>query len=109
MQETNPAMENVEDAADDGSSVKENPLQKRIGLVKRLASVSNQLKRLTSVSIESKPLRSDQSKSTAAHALKGLKFISKADGGAGWTAVEKRFVKITDTTDGSKGSGRVVV
>ncbi|VVB00951.1 unnamed protein product [Arabis nemorensis] len=94
-------MENVSDVASDRSIVKENPTQKRIGLVKRLAFVSNQLKRLASVSRESEPLRTDQSKSTTGQALKGLKFISMADGGAGWTAVEKRFVKITSTSDGS--------
>lgn len=90
-------MENLGNAADDGSSMKENPEKKRSGLVKRLASVSNQLKHLTSVST---PARLDRSKSTAGLALKGLKFISKADRGAGWTAVEKRFVKITKDTEG---------
>lgn len=79
----------------------QNPaMENRNGLLKRLASVSNQLKRLTSASGESKAPRLDRSKSTAGQALKGLKFISKTDGGAGWTAVEKRFVKITATTDG---------
>ncbi|XP_024005288.1 putative respiratory burst oxidase homolog protein G isoform X3 [Eutrema salsugineum] len=87
----------LRDPTDDGSNMKENPEQKRSGLVKRLASVSNQLKRMTSVS---KPARLDRSKSTAGQALKGLKFISKADRGAGWTAVEKRFAKITKTTEG---------
>uniref|UniRef100_A0A1J3D9X9 Putative respiratory burst oxidase-like protein G n=1 Tax=Noccaea caerulescens TaxID=107243 RepID=A0A1J3D9X9_NOCCA len=90
-------MENLGNAADEGSSVNENPEQKRSGLVKRLASVSNQLKHLTSVST---PTLLDRSKSTAGLALKGLKFISKADRGAGWTAVEKRFDKITKDTDG---------
>ncbi|ESQ54796.1 hypothetical protein EUTSA_v10024427mg [Eutrema salsugineum] len=87
----------LRDTTDDGSNVKENPEQKRSGLVKRLASVSNQLKRMTSVS---KPARLDRSKSTAGQALNGLKFISKADRGAGWTAVEKRFAKITKTNEG---------
>ncbi|EMS56450.1 Respiratory burst oxidase-like protein B [Triticum urartu] len=36
-------------------------------------------------------LPSPTSKSAAAHALKGLKFISRTDGSAGWPAVEKRF------------------
>ncbi|KAG1370258.1 Respiratory burst oxidase-like protein C [Cocos nucifera] len=35
--------------------------------------------------------RIDRSKSAAAHALKGLKFISKTDGATGWLAVVKRF------------------
>ncbi|XP_023635686.1 putative respiratory burst oxidase homolog protein G isoform X2 [Capsella rubella] len=88
-------MENVPSAADEGSSVEEDTAQKRSGLVKRLASVSNQLKRLTS-----KPRGLDRSKSTAGQALKGLKFICKTDCGAGWTALEKRFDKITATTGG---------
>lgn len=62
---------------------------------KRLASVSN---RLTSVSGEREPAaRLDRQDSTA---LTGLRFISKADGAAGWTAVENRFVEITATSGG---------
>ncbi|CAN8325858.1 unnamed protein product [Cochlearia groenlandica] len=75
------------DAADERSSVKENTEQKQGGLMNRLASLA-------------KPVRLNRSKSTSGQALKGLKFISKADRGAGWTAVEKRFVKITKNTDG---------
>ncbi|KAG2251523.1 hypothetical protein Bca52824_081659 [Brassica carinata] len=69
---------------------------KRISLMKkRLASVSN---RLTSVSGEREPAaRLDRQDSTA---LTGLRFISKADGAAGWTAVENRFVEITATSGG---------
>ncbi|KAG7536840.1 Ferric reductase NAD binding domain [Arabidopsis suecica] len=92
-------MENVENAADDESSVKENPeltAEKRSGLVKRRTSVSNKLKRLTS----GKPVGLDRSKSTVGQALEGLKFISKTDGCDGWTAVEKRFDKITASTKG---------
>ncbi|EOA17991.1 hypothetical protein CARUB_v10006425mg [Capsella rubella] len=103
----NPAMENLGNkAADDESSVKEDDTEltahKRSGRVKRLASdVSNKLKRLKpSVFGESKPTGLDRSKSTAGRALKGLKFISKTDGDAGWSAVEKRFLKITATTGG---------
>uniref|UniRef100_A0A5B7AYS8 Uncharacterized protein n=1 Tax=Davidia involucrata TaxID=16924 RepID=A0A5B7AYS8_DAVIN len=36
----------------------------------------------------------------ATHALKGLKFISKTDGGAGWAAVERRFDDLTPSTNG---------
>ncbi|KAG7533112.1 Ribonuclease H-like superfamily [Arabidopsis thaliana x Arabidopsis arenosa] len=85
-------MENVE-------NVKENPdltAEKRSGLVKRRTSISNKLKRLTS----DKPVGLDRSKSTVGQALEGLKFISKTDGRDGWTAVEKRFDKITASTKG---------
>ncbi|KAF8082133.1 hypothetical protein N665_0846s0015 [Sinapis alba] len=71
---------------------------KRISLAKRLASVSNQLKPLTSVSGKTnKSARLDRRKSMA---LKGLRFINKADGATGWSAVERRFVEITATSDG---------
>lgn len=97
-----------------GSSVEENPeltllkrnrLEKKTTVVKRLASVSHELKRLTSVSGGTKkptrgPAKLDRTKSAATQALKGLKFISKTDGGAGWSAVEKRFNQITATTGG---------
>uniref|UniRef100_A0ACD5W6B2 Uncharacterized protein n=1 Tax=Avena sativa TaxID=4498 RepID=A0ACD5W6B2_AVESA len=58
----------------------------------RIKQVSQELRRLASVNRRGAgPSRIDKSKSAAAHALKGLKFISKTDGSAGWTAVEKRF------------------
>lgn len=82
----NPVMESVGDAA--GSDVRKNPEKTRKGLV-------NQIKRFAG-----KPARLDRSKSTTGQALKGLMFISKADGGDGWTAVEKRFERITKTTEG---------
>ncbi|CAN8302342.1 unnamed protein product [Cochlearia groenlandica] len=103
--------------SDGGSSVEESPeltllkrnrLEKKTTVVKRLASVSHELKRLTSVSgggggakktSRGQP-KLDRTKSAAAQALKGLKFISKTDGGAGWSAVEKRFNQITATTGG---------
>ncbi|XP_048634926.1 respiratory burst oxidase homolog protein C-like [Brassica napus] len=54
--------------------------------------------RLTSVSGEREPAaRLDRQDSTA---LTALRFISKADGAAGWTAVENRFVEITATSGG---------
>ncbi|KAL1200139.1 Respiratory burst oxidase-like protein C [Cardamine amara subsp. amara] len=97
-----------------GSSVEESPeltllkrnrLEKKTTVVKRLASVSHELKRLTSVSGGMRkpprgPAKLDRTKSAATQALKGLKFISKTDGGAGWSAVEKRFNEITATTGG---------
>ncbi|XP_038972565.1 respiratory burst oxidase homolog protein C-like [Phoenix dactylifera] len=57
----------------------------------RIRQVSQELKRLASVTKRSGPGPVDRSKSAAAHALKGLKFISKTDGAAGWPAIEKRF------------------
>uniref|UniRef100_A0A0E0R9C9 FAD-binding FR-type domain-containing protein n=1 Tax=Oryza rufipogon TaxID=4529 RepID=A0A0E0R9C9_ORYRU len=60
----------------------------------RIKQVSQELRRLASVNRRGGGgggPRFDRSKSAAAHALKGLKFISRADGGAGWPAVEKRF------------------
>ncbi|KAF2311612.1 hypothetical protein GH714_025261 [Hevea brasiliensis] len=67
----------------------------------RIRQVSQELKRITSFSKRPPPPgRLDRNKSAAAHALKGLKFISKTDGGAGWAAVEKRFHEITSSTDG---------
>ncbi|KAI9176921.1 hypothetical protein LWI28_008722 [Acer negundo] len=66
----------------------------------RFKQVSHELKRLTSFS-KKPPARFDRTKSAAAHALKGLKFISKTDGGAGWAAVVKRFDDITASTYGA--------
>ncbi|KAF2321357.1 hypothetical protein GH714_040429 [Hevea brasiliensis] len=66
----------------------------------RIRQVSQEIKRLTSFSKRPPPGRLDRTKSAAAPALKGLKFISKTEGGAGWAAVEKRFDEITASTDG---------
>ncbi|RZS13530.1 hypothetical protein BHM03_00045130 [Ensete ventricosum] len=58
----------------------------------RIRQVSQELRRLASVT--KRPIaggKVDRSRSAAAHALKGLKFITKTDGAAGWLAVEKRF------------------
>ncbi|PKA46682.1 Respiratory burst oxidase like protein C [Apostasia shenzhenica] len=58
----------------------------------KLRQVSKKIKRLASRTRKPEsPCLTDRSKSAAAHALKGLKFISKTDGADGWTAVEKRF------------------
>lgn len=43
--------------------------------------------------------RFDRSSAAAQHALKGLKFISKTDGGSGWETVQKRFDELTATSD----------
>lgn len=57
----------------------------------RIRQVSQELKRLASLTMRQGPGRVERSRSAAAHALLGLKFISKTDGSAGWAAVEKRF------------------
>ena len=67
----NPVMENVGGAV--GSSVRENPETKQNGLVNQINHFAG------------KPARLDRSKSTTGQAL---------------TAVEKRFEKITKTTEG---------
>ncbi|CAN4088646.1 unnamed protein product [Withania somnifera] len=67
----------------------------------RIRQVSQELKRLASLNKRPIPTgRFDRNKSAAAHALKGLKFISKTDGGAGWAAVEKQFDELTASTTG---------
>ncbi|KAF5205945.1 Respiratory burst oxidase-like protein [Thalictrum thalictroides] len=66
----------------------------------RIKQVSQELKRLASLTKKPSGGRFDRTKSAAAHALKGLKFISKTDGGAGWIAVEKRFNDLTASTNG---------
>uniref|UniRef100_A0A0K8WMM8 Respiratory burst oxidase C-like protein n=1 Tax=Acacia koa TaxID=468172 RepID=A0A0K8WMM8_ACAKO len=67
----------------------------------KVKHVSQELKRLASFSKPATPVRRyDRTKSAAAPALNGLKFISKTDGCAGWDEVEKQFDKLTGTTDG---------
>ncbi|KAK9120285.1 hypothetical protein Scep_018378 [Stephania cephalantha] len=89
----------------------------------RIKQVSQELKRLASVSSSSSSAvssssfskqqqqqqmmrttgRFDRTRSAAAHALKGLKFISKTDQGSsgpGWPAVDKRFNELTASTNG---------
>ncbi|MCD7455123.1 hypothetical protein HAX54_027064 [Datura stramonium] len=57
--------------------------------------------RLASFKRQPHPARSfDRTSAAAQHALKGLKFISKTDGGSGWATVEKRFDELTATSDG---------
>jgi len=65
----------------------------------RIKQVSQELRRLASLNRRGGGGAAgrgglDRSKSAAAHALKGLKFISRADGAKGWDAVEERFDKL---------------
>nr|CAB3491692.1 unnamed protein product [Digitaria exilis] len=60
----------------------------------RIKQVSHELRRLASVNRRGGGRALDRSKSAASHALKGLKFISKAEGAKGWEAVEERFDKL---------------
>lgn len=63
----------------------------------RIKQVSQELRRIASINRRGAAgPRIDRSKSAAAHALKGLKFISKAEGAAGWEAVERRFDKLAE-------------
>lgn len=63
--------------------------------------IRQELKRLASLTRHPQPVkRLDRTKSAAAQALMGLKFISKTEGGATWTGVEKRFDELTSTTNG---------
>ncbi|KAK3119038.1 hypothetical protein QOZ80_9BG0712690 [Eleusine coracana subsp. coracana] len=68
----------------------------------RIKQVSQELRRLASVNRRGGGAGHgggrtlDRSKSAAAHALKGLKFISRADGASGWPAVEERFEKLAE-------------
>lgn len=66
----------------------------------RIRQVSEELKKLTSVSKRQPVGQFDRTKSAATHAIKGLKFISKTDGAAAWTALEKRFDELTAGTGG---------
>ncbi|WCJ36382.1 hypothetical protein M5689_017586 [Euphorbia peplus] len=110
------ALHSVKPANGDGEEDQEITLLAK-GLEKKSNSSSNMvrnasakirdLRRLVSSSLNLRhhaapPLRYlDRTKSAAAHALKGLKFISKTDGGgAGWAAVEKRFDEITAGSGG---------
>ncbi|GAV89886.1 Ferric_reduct domain-containing protein/FAD_binding_8 domain-containing protein/NAD_binding_6 domain-containing protein/NADPH_Ox domain-containing protein [Cephalotus follicularis] len=67
----------------------------------RIKQVSQELKRFASPSRRS-TRRFDRTKSAAAHALKGLKFITTKTGASasGWPAVEKRFDELTAATNG---------
>ncbi|XP_039055199.1 respiratory burst oxidase homolog protein D-like isoform X1 [Hibiscus syriacus] len=75
-------------------------LAKRTRTSTRIKHVSQELKR--AVSRRSSDRRLNRSKSAAAHALKGLKFITaKTEASAnGWSAVLKRFDDLTSSTNG---------
>lgn len=68
----------------------------------QIRQVSQELKRFTSLTRRpSASTRFDRTKSAAAHALKGLKFIAaKTSGAAGWPAIEKRFDDLTASKNG---------
>ncbi|XP_074589657.1 respiratory burst oxidase homolog protein B-like [Curcuma longa] len=105
------AFHSLKAAATGGGDVEADPevaalakeLERRAGLGKsmiRTASykfkqVSQELRRLASFTRRQGPGKLDRNKTAAAHALRGLKFISKAEGAAGWTAVEKRFQELS--------------
>lgn len=69
-----------------------------------IKQVSQELKRLASLTRRpSAASRFDRTKSAAAHALKGLKFISSKAGSStnnGWSAVDKKFDQLTSSTNG---------
>ena len=71
----------------------------------RIQQVSQELKRLASLSKQTAPaarVHYDRNKSAASHALKGLKFISikTTDADAGWVEVERQFDALTASTNG---------
>lgn len=65
-----------------------------------IRQVSQELKRFASLTRRPSSRRFDRTKSAAAHALKGLKFITSKTGAAGngWSAVEKRYNELAVTT-----------
>ncbi|XVF36115.1 hypothetical protein REPUB_Repub19eG0030600 [Reevesia pubescens] len=68
----------------------------------QIKQVSQELKRALSRRPSNAGVRFDRTKSAAARALKGLKFITTKTGasGNGWSSVEKRFNDLTASTDG---------
>lgn len=80
---------NLENKSSLGSSVLRNASSK----------VRHEIKRLTSLTRRQQAVRFDRTKSVAAQALKGLKFISKGDQRAAWDEVAKKYDEITATTD----------
>ncbi|KAL1211190.1 Respiratory burst oxidase-like protein C [Cardamine amara subsp. amara] len=89
-----PSMNNSEDVEEHvitNVNLQEDSMEERR---KRIASVCKELKRLKTLCTTR-----DQLKSTAAESLKGLKMFIEATEG-GWTAVERRFDKVTADTGG---------
>ncbi|GMI90657.1 respiratory burst oxidase homologue D [Hibiscus trionum] len=68
----------------------------------QIKHVSQELKQVLSRRPSNAGRRFDRNKSAAAHALKGLKFITTKTGasGNGWSAVERRFNDLTASTTG---------
>ncbi|XWS24357.1 hypothetical protein CRYUN_Cryun28dG0094700 [Craigia yunnanensis] len=68
----------------------------------QIKQVSQELKRALSRRPSNAGRRFDRTKSAAAHALKGLKFITTKTGasGNGWSSVEKRFNDLTVSSNG---------
>ncbi|KAA3488896.1 respiratory burst oxidase-like protein D-like [Gossypium australe] len=68
----------------------------------RIKQFPQELKRAVSRRSSNAGRRFDRNKSAAAHALKGLKFITTKTGasGNGWSSVEKRFDDLTASTNG---------
>lgn len=76
-------------------------MKNSVSVLKRIGStVTTTVASLASLTPETKPTRR-RLKSSTELALNGLKFITKADGVAGWPRVEKDFDRITETTGGS--------
>ncbi|KAL8117474.1 respiratory burst oxidase homolog protein C-like [Apium graveolens] len=63
----------------------------------KIREVSQELKQ-TSLS-EMPRKQNDRPKSSAVHALTGLEFINKTDGGSSWAKVEEKFDELTASTD----------
>ncbi|XWS25753.1 hypothetical protein CRYUN_Cryun27aG0094800 [Craigia yunnanensis] len=68
----------------------------------QIKQVSQELKRALSRRPSNAGRRFDRTKSAAAHALRGFKFITTKTGasGNGWSSVEKRFNDLTASTNG---------
>ncbi|CAN6973839.1 unnamed protein product [Brassica oleracea var. botrytis] len=76
-------------------------MKNSVSVLKRIGStVTTTVASLASLTPETKPTRR-RLKSSTELALNGLKFITKADGVAGWPRVEKDFDRLTETTGGS--------
>ncbi|XP_060168520.1 respiratory burst oxidase homolog protein D-like [Lycium barbarum] len=76
-------------------------LQKKRSFAASIIKRTSMRMRLASFKKQSHPSRRfDRTSVAAQHALKGLKFISKTDGGSGWAGVEKRFHELTATSEG---------
>ncbi|EPS73914.1 hypothetical protein M569_00842 [Genlisea aurea] len=78
-----------------------NGLEARASAVKnassKLKQVSQELIRLASLRRRPRPI--DRTKSAAGRALKGLKFISKAESGAAWAVVDKKYDELTASSN----------